>query len=412
MTSTSHTHRVLFVSISFPPKNDPECLQTAKYFKYLKKLSDFSFTVVTSSVPTLFMPYNAQLEKYGQGYEQKIEIPIIENKLANFLFRKILPGGIDYPDSKFTFHWQKGRVVNAVKKKPDVIYSRSNPLSSALMAYKLAVHYNVPWVMHLSDPWVDSPVKNYTHRQTAYQSKWERLCFERASAICLTSSHTVDFYKNKYPSFSAKIHLFPNVYDPEDFSEQKLDFSKKLRITYTGGLAGERSAKNFLQACKKLVEEKPNLINSFEVIFAGPMDRKNREVFAENKLINIKHVGELPYSKALELMKESHLLLNIDLPILDPNMAMFFASKLLDYFLAKRTILSLTSRGSASEKVLETVNAKVLMLDDVAGIKSFIEKAIDAYKNQDTAFFTLDSNTDEYSAEINSIRLSQLLTAN
>ena len=26
---------VLFVSIAFPPKNDPECLQTAKYFKYL-----------------------------------------------------------------------------------------------------------------------------------------------------------------------------------------------------------------------------------------------------------------------------------------------------------------------------------------------------------------------------------------
>jgi glycosyltransferase involved in cell wall biosynthesis len=409
MANTAQPLHVLFVSISFPPKNDPECLQTAKYFSYLRKNSDHRITVVTSAIPTLFMPYDAQLEKYAGGYDQRIDIPIYENKWTNFLLRKFWPGGIDYPDSKFTFHWQMKRVLKSLHTKPDVIYSRSYPLSSTLMAYKLATHFNIPWVMHLSDPWVDSPVKHYSKKQTAYQSKWEQTCFERASAIGLTSQHAVDFYKRKYPSFADKIHLFPNVYDPTDFSNERIDFSTRLKITYTGGLAGERSAKNFLQACQQLVNEKPHLADQFEVIFAGPMDRKSQHVFSENQLTNIRHIGELPYPKALELMKQAHVLLNIDLPIKDPNMAMFFASKLLDYFLAKRTILSLTSKGSASEKALEKVNATVLLLDDMEGIKSFIERAIQAYQAKEEAFFTLDAHTDAFSADMNATKLAQML---
>lgn len=409
MANTALPLHVLLVSISFPPKNDPECLQTAKYFAYLRKNSDYLLTVVTSAIPTLFMPYDAQLEKYASGYDQRIDIPIYENKWINFLMRQFWPGGIDYPDSKFTFHWQKKRVLKSLHTKPNVIYSRSYPLSSALMAYKLATHFNIPWVMHLSDPWVDSPVKNYSKKQAVYHARWEQTCFERAAAIGLTSQHAVDFYKRKYPSFASKIHLFPNVYDPADFSNEKIDFSARLKITYTGGLAGDRSAKNFLQACQQLINEKPHLADQFEVIFAGPKDRKSQQVFTENKLANIQHLGELPYPKALELIKQAHVLLNIDLPIKDPHMAMFFASKLLDYFLAKRTILSLTSKGSASEKALEKVNATVLLLDDIEGMKSFIERAIQAYKAKDVAFFTLDAHTDAFSASANATRLAQVL---
>ncbi len=50
--------KILFVSLAFPPKADPEGLQTAKYFHYLQKHKDLQIDVVTSAIPTL-MPWPA-----------------------------------------------------------------------------------------------------------------------------------------------------------------------------------------------------------------------------------------------------------------------------------------------------------------------------------------------------------------
>ena len=146
---------LLFVSIAFPPKFDSEGLQVAKYFKYLSKEcneNNLPIDVVTSAIPTLFMPEDASLKAADTGYRQKIEIVIRENKYRNFLLRKIAPQLVDRPDSKFNFFQQWEKVVSELKEKPSVIYSRSFPTSSAVMAMKLKEFYKVPWVMHLSDP--------------------------------------------------------------------------------------------------------------------------------------------------------------------------------------------------------------------------------------------------------------------
>src|SRR5690349_9451643 len=97
---------VLFVSIAFPPKNDPECLQTARFFKYLSQENDLQFDVVTSRMPTLFMPADDSLKSLDVGYRSKVEVPIYESKLTNFILRKVGLGDLMFPDSKMTFHWQ------------------------------------------------------------------------------------------------------------------------------------------------------------------------------------------------------------------------------------------------------------------------------------------------------------------
>ena len=70
---------ILFVSIAFPPKNDPECIQSGRFFKYLSREKDFDIDVVTSKDPTLFMPVDDSLKPLDRGYRQKIAIPIFEN---------------------------------------------------------------------------------------------------------------------------------------------------------------------------------------------------------------------------------------------------------------------------------------------------------------------------------------------
>ena len=144
--------KVLFISIAFPPKGDPECIQTGRYFRYMSLDDNFSIDVVTSENPTLFMPVDISLADYVKVTGQLIEIPIFESKYLNFLLRKTFPFLLEKPDSKMTFHLQWRDVIKKLKSKPDLIYSRSYPLSSTLMAHKLSHHLRIPWVLHLSDP--------------------------------------------------------------------------------------------------------------------------------------------------------------------------------------------------------------------------------------------------------------------
>jgi hypothetical protein len=399
--------RVLLVSIAFPPKNDPECLQVARYIKYMLK-SDIAIDVVTSSNPTLHMPYDPSLEQFNSRKIKKIEIPIFETKLTNFLLRKIIPGGIGFPDSKFTFFWQWKKVVRKLETPPEVIYSRSNPISSALMAYKLQQHYKVPWVMHLSDPWMGSPVAQYSKQESNFNEKWERRCFEKAVKISFTTEKTLEFYRRRYPEISGKFFLSPNVFDRETMKDLPLDFNGPLRIVYTGGLAGNRTAAFFLDACAQVWRENKELAKS-EIIFAGPIDRNNKKIFRNFGLPFVKHIGSVPYTAALELQQTAHILISIDQPLPDPGSAMFFPSKILDYFLAGRKILALTDPHSSTELILARYNATIIHYSQIDSLKSFLYLALDAFRNKDTAFFKAGKFPVNFSAEENTFKLVSLL---
>lgn len=219
---------VLLISISFPPKADPECLQTAKYFKYLASDESVNIDVVTSSDKTLFMPIDHNLESYTQGYRQIIKIPFFENKYINFLMRKLSPNILNYPDSKFRFYKKWKYVLKHLHRSPDIIYSRSYPISSTLMAYHLQKELNIPWVLHLSDPWTINPLHKLGKAQK-WNEQIENECFKSASYISFSSFKTIDLYKKKYPEFADKFKFFPNVYDLKDKNTIPYSFKKKVK---------------------------------------------------------------------------------------------------------------------------------------------------------------------------------------
>lgn len=399
--------RVLFVSIAFPPKNDPECLQAARYFKYMLK-SGLRIEVVTSSVPTLYMPYDETLEQASLRKVRAIEIPIYETRLSNYVMRKVSPWGMNFPDTKLSFFYQWRRVVRQVDRRPDIIYSRSNPVSSAFMALKLHRHYDVPWIMHLSDPWVGSPSIHYTAKELAFNKKWERVCVKEAAAVSFTTEATLDFYRSRYPECSRKFFLSPNVFDPDEMHSTAPDLTGPLRIVYTGGLAGNRSPGFFLDACSEALGDEPDLAMS-EIIFAGPIDRRNKQVISSSGLPFVRHVGSLPYGAARQLQRDAHILLTIDEPIADPAKAMFFPSKILDYFLANRKILALTSKGSTSSRILSASDATVIHYPDKDSLKNFILNAVRAFREKRAGFFTGENAPDQLNAQTNSMRLVSLI---
>lgn len=398
---------VLFVSIAFPPKNDPECLQTAKYWKYLSQDPRLEFTILTSAMPTLFMPYDEMLSKFDQGYKKKIEIPLFENRYLNYAIRRVLPSHTLFPDSKHFFHRQWKKALSQLGHKPDVIYSRSNPLSSAIMAFKLKKKLGLPWMMHLSDPWVDSPAHVFTPPEKEKHARWEHRCFHAADRISFTSEKSLAFYQQKYPVLATRMVYLPNAYDPANVKDEAIDFGGKLRLVYTGGLTTERSLSSLIEALNNIASQNPDMIDRLEVLFAGPMDRASAQVVRENPFI--KHLGPLSYTEAQRLVRSAHMLLTIDMKVNEPAKAMFFPSKLLDYFLANRMIIALTDSESTTASVLQGVNARIVEQSDSHSLMRCLEEALAEFDRRNADYFQLGNRPEKFDVSKQSHILANIL---
>lgn len=398
---------ILFVSLAFPPKNDPECIQAGRYFKYLCKDKDLDIAVVTSASPTLFMPFDMGLKKYDLGYRQKVQIRLFESKLLNFVLRKSGLHGLLFPDSKMTFHWQWRRAADQLMAKPDIIYSRSNPMSSAMMAMKLRKHFDVPWVMHMSDPWAISPLGDMPDALKKKSLRTEEEFLRLADRVTVTSSQTLDFYAVRYPEYASKFAVFPNVYDPEDVRDVKLADSAKLRIVYTGGLTGKRNILFLDRVLREATLRNPELEKDVEFVFAGDMDRANKSVFSRTHPC-IRHIGIVSHADARALCESAQILMVVDNPA-NANEAIFFPSKLLDYFLTKRKIWAVTPVRSATRDVLQDSNHVAFHHGETEAMAAFLLKSVQQFKSGE---FSRDQSSPipkKFSAEVNAQSLSILL---
>lgn len=406
---------ILLISIAFPPKRDPESLQVAKYCKYLSRMKGVNLEVVTSSNPTLYMDTDANLNQYIDKRYKIHEIDLIENRFVNFLLRKTLSALTQLPDTKvsFTFHRKIARKLNG---KPDVLYSRSYPLSSTVLAYRIRKKLNIPWVLHLSDPWALSSTQSKTPATgfKGFSRRWnlsmEQKSFALADYICLTSEKTIDLYKDAYPQFAHKFFYAPNVYDDELFSPNPYVVKDKMQFVYTGGFGEARSPESFLLGIERFMNGEGSGKKNVEFVFTGEMTRKNKDMFQSFRHIQeIRLLGVIPYNDVLQLQRTADVLVNIDSDIKESKHSVFFPSKLLEYMSAQRRILAITNDHSTTHQVVHGRLGDCFSFTDIDGIVSFIGKAYKHYCDRDADFFKpAMKSIEEFSAEQNAERLMDL----
>jgi glycosyltransferase involved in cell wall biosynthesis len=413
-TEMKSKRSVLFVSISAPPKNAPESLQAGKYLKYLSQSCEV--TLVTSKITGGWRPKDKSLMSNLKDVFKVIEINIWPNKILYGLVKKVFPRLL-MPDDEVPFSLHSKKVSKALTGKPDIIYSRSTPLSSHFLAYKLKKHFDSAWVMHLSDPWVDNPYNHYSNKELKFNTTKEQEFFETADLITLTSVKTFEHYTRKYPEHQQKFHIVPNVYDPVDIICKKQIRSgvtassksdSKIIIVHTGRLYESRSALSFLQALEKAIKRHPELNDTFSIIFAGFCDDQHLAAFKSFPYSCFTYLGPVSFQQSVDLQNKADVLLAIDSCEVDPRFAMFFPSKLLDYFLSGKMIVGITNEKSTTDELVHEKYGLCLRHHDIEGIEGLLIRLGKDKKKQLIENYSNYNPPEEYNVKINVALLENL----
>lgn len=370
----------LVFSWYFPPINSSEGLCT---FKLLKN-SELTYDVFT--------------QKNINDFSYKTE----ENKLISSNINVI------YENAENCENWiQKGINYGTENiDKYDFIMSRSMEPESHEIALELKrKNKNIIWIASFGDPITNNPYLKLSEKINPYKIKGKGI-FNFSIKFTLSPKRIIksiiwnyrDFnYKRKYTHFykykqlqddtikecdmiifnnkyqrdymlehynnniKAKSVIVPHGYDLDLYEQTQQNKKNKYIISYLGHLDKIRTPKLFLEALKKLKNNRLELYNKLEVNFYGNMDIEDKVLLIDYELYDsVKFKKNVGYLESLKIMKESDLLLLIDanLGTISSN-NIFFAAKLADYIGSGSNIFGITMIDGPSCDIIREVNGVV-----------------------------------------------------
>ena len=404
------TIKLLLVSIASPPKGSTESLQVSKYLKYLIN-HQLRIYLVTSKLPRSRYGWTTIENKYKDilnQIAQNIQVPVFHHRFIEAILRRVSFRLFLRPDNEFLFTFARKRVLKQLEQAPDVIYSRSTPFSSAILALKLKKHYRVPWIMHMSDPWSLSPLSGFKGAVLRYHQNLEQKCFKSADKITFTSKEQVAMYEDRYPEFRSKFMWFPNVFDDEEVVLNSTPTST-MSFLHSGNFYGPgRSPAPMLDAIKEIEQERADILEKVAFLFTGHQEPSIKQLLDEYQSVGVKHLGALPLEEVYELQRKSNVLVIFDWQ-LPKDQAVFFLSKTLDYIAAGKPIIAITTPGSSIYKIIQGTYGHCFAHDDIAGIKQHILNLVERYKNGDKVLIEPYKPDKTFSASYQANKLFELI---
>lgn len=340
----SKTPYILLIAPQAPPNTGPEALQVRRMLAALDGRACGRLVTVAASQHG----WNAQDASLAlpltQFDRQELRLPL--HALTSCVLTSHRLKALHQPDSYFWLPFLAGRVAQHLPHQPDIIYSRSSPMSAALLARKLKQKLGVPWLMHLSDPWADSPYKTPNARDAALEAQ----CFAAADHITLTTESQAQHYRSKYPAFAHKISVSPNVMDANPASITSPPTDERLHIVHAGNLYGDRSPAPLIAALHWLRAHQPETLNQLHIDFYG-----NAQAEAQALLHSVADViqyhGPVCFAEAYHAQAAADLVLSIEPDTGHPLGTAFLPSKVVDCLALGKPLLALTPTGSETEKI-------------------------------------------------------------
>lgn len=336
---------ILVIAPHAPPKNTAEAIQVWRILKELDKRAVGRLVMITPNSGSSWEQYDASLELELKHFDtQLLALPL--HGITSTILGSHHLSRFHVPDSAMWIKWMANGVVNKLKTKPDLIYSRSSPMSAALLSARLKEKLNIPWVMHLSDPWADSLYKSFSPRDEAYEAE----CFAKADLTALTTEGQAEYYRKKYPACAHRIFVSPNVMPERIEPVPDLALDGRLHIVFAGRLYGSRSPKPLLDALAILRKSRPDILSKLRFDFYGNAQAEALELLHQAPDVLHYH-GHVPFAEANAAQHAADLVLAIEPDSQHPLIKGTLLSKITDCMAQGQRMLAITPEGSETERL-------------------------------------------------------------
>lgn len=355
-----------------------------------------------------FDPGKGVIQQSGITVSKGFVHTTLKSKIVK-LFREV----IAFPDSKRG--WYKFALKSAseflCKDSVDAIISTSGPVTSHLIARKLKLKYNIPWVADLRDLWTNNHFYNKYKLIKYFEKRLELKTLSDADALVTVTHRFVDELKILHKD--KRIISITNGYDTDDFNNTQIKLTNKFTITHTGNLYnGKRDPLLLFEVVANLINEKKLNKDVIKIRFYGFKKDWLIQDIKKHNLEEIVDVYDLiPREEALKKQRESQLLLLL----IDKNNKeeSVYPAKIFEYFGARRPIIGIGGNGGIVKELLEDANVG-MFASNINILRNILLKyynefikhgEVKYHNNSDMANYTYNSITRKYSEILNGLVL-------
>lgn len=399
--------RVLIVAYQFPPVGGAGVQRITKLAKYLP---DFGWepTVLTVSNPSVPL-FDAHLtnevsdvdvrraKTFEPGYQTKQAVSASVNGQSGGIKAAIKRGVraaanmILQPDPQILWYPHALKQGRRILKEDgfDAIVATGPPFSSFLLARKLGLEFNLPYLLDFRDEWdISNSVWENKRQGTlslALQQKLQARVLRDASGVVATtmaSSETLS-QRCEQAGSSAINRVVFNGFDAQDMRRDRVagqtTDNKRFRLSYVGTLWNLTSIQPLVDAVLSLEKTEPGSVEHLELVFAG---RRTAEQDAcldrlESTSVNLVRHGYLDHGEAVRLMESSDALC---LTLSDlPHARRVIPAKMFEYMAVKKRIVGIMPQGDAWELLADYPGALLKVPGDVFGIRDSLQTELDYF---------------------------------
>ena len=252
-------------------------------------------------------------------------------------------------------------------QKPDIILGSAVHLFAVFSAFKLSQKYKTPFIMEVRDLWPQTLID-------MGMSKWhpfilllgwlEQFLYKRADKVISNLPYAYDYIgkfieKEKFVWISNGVNLSQIQYVPKQKSE-------KFIISYTGALGVANNLQVFLEAAKRLKNQKDIY---FQIVGNGAEKERLHAFVEQNNLLNVSIENSVPKNEVTNILQNSDVLF---LGLKDSPLYRFGISlnKLFDYMASGRVIVF---AGNSRNNPIKEANAGYsIPPDDIEALENVI----------------------------------------
>ncbi|MBN1182944.1 MAG: glycosyltransferase family 4 protein [Bacteroidales bacterium] len=426
--------KVLIITYHWPPGGGSPVLRWLKFSKYLREegWEPVIYTSLDGEYPHIdhsnekdipenitvyrtkvWEPYRIYKLFTGQKKEEKISTGFLTENKKPKLTEKIsvwVRGNFFIPDArKF---WVKPS-VRYLKKKlrenpVDAIVSTGPPHTVHLIARKLKLQLNIPWIADFRDPWTNIDFYHKLMLTKCGDRKHKKMEQKVLKSADITLTVSWNWAKDFQKLGSIRTEVIPNGFDEDDFNVPDIPLDKKFVITHIGSFNEDRNPATLWIVLSELSNDE-EFRKDLVIRLIGKVDFKVIDAIKQAGLeTNLKKVDYIEHAQVLKELKRSPVLL---LPINNtPNLQGIIPGKLFEYLASRRPILMIGPENGDSARIIKESKSGFTFSYDAK--EKMQEEILNMYNNFKKNRLVLpDSEINTYSKVNQTRQLAQLLSS-